>query len=314
MDETSKEYILASGLYCFKTNNDHLRFVLAETGKVIDCRFSKTTISLLRYFETHSNISSFLRENQELSSEQIIRIVKQLKDLGIIRNAQTNKRKVRCLLLGAGSVGSHIFQHLSPRHIERLVIVDDDVVETDNIFRQCYTKEDVGNQKACILAKRQTCIREVYPELKKVYTDRELESLVYCYGINIIIQAADYPNGTDVSRMIVRVGNKCQIPVIVNMGYTGESVAFPEFYYPNLSYTFSVGRTNRNDTLLFYHSGRKASYSTCSELGNLVAKQIDDFQHHIVPIGYGERGYYNVAEHKWKTNRITSRISIEPIS
>lgn len=308
-----KRFMLADGLYCFRTEDGMMRIVLTDVGKVIDCIYSSSILSLLKSMNEEHSVAELQQLNPSLSFARLNVLLHQLNQLGIIREQCLPRRNIRCLILGVGSAGSHIFQHLSTMPMEHITIVDDDKVDITNLHRQCFRTDDIGKLKVDVLAKESMSSCEVRSVAGKILDDSALLSIVSKDRINIIIQAADMPTSTKMAKMISRVGNYCGIPVIINMGYAGDSVSFPEFYYPNQQYKFATARASRHEALLLRYSKKKASYSACSELGSLVARQIDDYRYGKVPVGYGERGYFNVIEHRWKTTRVANRIFVEPI-
>jgi len=58
------------------------------------------------------------------------------------------------LIVGAGGLGSNVARALACRGAGRLTILDDDRVEVQNLTRQCYSKKDIGKNKAICNAKR----------------------------------------------------------------------------------------------------------------------------------------------------------------
>lgn len=66
-------------------------------------------------------------------------------------------------LVGAGGTGSHLLSHLArlmsyknlaSQRIESLTVVDGDLVEAKNVGRQLFVTEDIGKNKAVVLANR----------------------------------------------------------------------------------------------------------------------------------------------------------------
>ena len=73
------------------------------------------------------------------------------------------KRPVKIVMLGAGGTGGHIAPHLyrllySLKRPVRFIICDGDVVEEKNLVRQNFTKADLGENKAKILAERYSTV------------------------------------------------------------------------------------------------------------------------------------------------------------
>ena len=85
------------------------------------------------------------------------------------------------LILGAGAIGSHVAWMLSTYGIGRLVILDDDDVETSNLNRQLlYTMDDIGRRKVEALSDHLTQVR---PDLEVTMLDMRLVSVEQLRGL-----------------------------------------------------------------------------------------------------------------------------------
>lgn len=72
-------------------------------------------------------------------------------------------RPVKIVMLGAGGTGGHIAPHLyrllySLERPVRFIICDGDVVEEKNLVRQNFTRADLGENKAKVLAERYSTV------------------------------------------------------------------------------------------------------------------------------------------------------------
>lgn len=43
-------------------------------------------------------------------------------------------RQIRCMLIGCGSIGSHVFKQLSMFPLKKMLLVDNDIVDETNIY------------------------------------------------------------------------------------------------------------------------------------------------------------------------------------
>ena len=69
---------------------------------------------------------------------------------------------VKIVMLGAGGTGGHIAPHIyrllyALDRPSRFIICDGDKVELKNLVRQNFSPADLGENKAKILAERNTC-------------------------------------------------------------------------------------------------------------------------------------------------------------
>ncbi|MCI6531624.1 MAG: ThiF family adenylyltransferase [Bifidobacterium animalis] len=207
-------------------------------------------------------------------------------------------------VLGLGSLGSHIVQQISMLGLCSLTLIDDDIVEYDNIYRQIYTLADVGKTKSSVLAHRESRVPIRNPVEQKVTSADDLIAILQEYSCNLVIQAADEPSAGEVAEYVWVAADQLNIPYITIPGYVGNVVGFPEFYYPRQIYRHTYQREYTTDNLLFMHSLQKIPFRTCSILGATVARQIDDYMHEHTPYGYGHRGFFHENEERWQTRRI----------
>lgn len=149
----------------------------------------------------------------------------------------SRKYPVRILVIGTGGTGGYVVPSLyrlvwsldQPRPVE-IILADGDNVEERNLVRQNFVEDDVGRNKAEVLAYRYAGafgIRAVYipgyieddDRLFSMFSDRDVPE-----AINIIIGAVD----NNCSRqMCHRVFNRLRNIIYINSGngeYTGQMV------------------------------------------------------------------------------------------
>ena len=67
---------------------------------------------------------------------------------------------VKIIVLGAGGTGGYLIPHLyriafaDSKRLYRVIICDGDIVEEKNLIRQNFVKQDIGRNKAAVLAER----------------------------------------------------------------------------------------------------------------------------------------------------------------
>lgn len=105
------------------------------------------------------------------------------------------KRPVKIVMLGAGGTGGHIAPHLyrllySLKRPVRFIICDGDVVEEKNLVRQNFTRADLGENKAKILAERYSTVFGLETEYVPSFIESEkaLEQLLRPEGWRVDYQ------------------------------------------------------------------------------------------------------------------------------
>lgn len=89
-------------------------------------------------------------------------------------------RPVKIVMLGAGGTGGHIAPHLyrllySLERPVRFIICDGDVVEEKNLVRQNFTKADLGENKAKVLAERYSTVFGMETEYIPSFVEAEYD-------------------------------------------------------------------------------------------------------------------------------------------
>ncbi|WP_117236445.1 HesA/MoeB/ThiF family protein [Vibrio maerlii] len=90
-----------------------------------------------------------MSENNRLSDAAFLRYQRQVSLTEVGEQGQLKLNKAHVLIIGCGGLGSAAAQYLAASGVGRLVIVDDDVVESSNLQRQTvYRESDLGRPKA----------------------------------------------------------------------------------------------------------------------------------------------------------------------
>lgn len=132
--------------------------------------------------------------------------------LELIKNKQV-------MIIGLGAVGSWVAESLVRSGVERLVLIDDDIVDASNLHRQgLFFEADVGSYKVDCAKRYLSEVADIEcVAIKEKLTPYLLEKLGYTP--DLIINCADYPS-VDVTTKLV--GMYCMpksIPHIVGGGY-----------------------------------------------------------------------------------------------
>lgn len=87
------------------------------------------------------------------------------------------------IIIGAGGIGGNVARDLpklmTKRSNEKMIIIDGDTVEEKNCVRQPFQKQDIGQNKARILARKINSFYNIDCEARDFYiTDKELDVIV----------------------------------------------------------------------------------------------------------------------------------------
>lgn len=91
---------------------------------------------------------------------------------------------VKIIVLGAGGTGGYVIPHLyrlgyASKHPTRIIVCDGDVVESKNLIRQNFVEQDIGRNKAQVLAERYATAFGIECEYRPEFieTREELDAL-----------------------------------------------------------------------------------------------------------------------------------------
>lgn len=127
-----------------------------------------------------------------LTDDELARYARHLilKEIG--GSGQQRLKAARVLVVGAGGIGSPAIQYLSAAGIGRLVLVDDDVVDTSNLARQTiYAAAETGRAKvdaAAAAVARLNPHVEVTPHRSRI-GPRDMPALLA--GIDVVLDGSD---------------------------------------------------------------------------------------------------------------------------
>lgn len=125
------------------------------------------------------------------------------------------------LIVGLGAVGSWVAANLVQSGVQKIILMDGDIVDESNLHRQFgYTKNDIGKKKADVLEERILAYSKDV-QVKKEYRYLDADSL-HVFDethIDLIINCADKPTVDDTSLWVGEYAMSRGIPHIVGGGY-----------------------------------------------------------------------------------------------
>ena len=150
-------------------------------------------------------------------ADEPTRAVWGLEEAGQVGYRTPPARRGTLLIVGLGSLGSVAAHALAP-WVERLVLVDPDVVETANLVRQGYLHSQLGEAKAVALAAAlQTAHPGVVclPIVAALTDERQVDALIRNNGVSVALVTT----GTHADFAIGRALRAAMIPHVVGRCY-----------------------------------------------------------------------------------------------
>ncbi len=96
------------------------------------------------------------------------------------------------LVIGAGGLGGPVLLTLASAGVGRLLLVDDDAVETSNLNRQpLFAEADIGQRKAAAAARR---LAQLFPAVKVEALDRRFDdasALALLRSVDVLVDGSD---------------------------------------------------------------------------------------------------------------------------
>lgn len=127
-----------------------------------------------------------------LSPDEIARYQRHLALPGFGPEAQEKLKRGSVLVIGAGGLGCPALLYLAAAGVGRIVIVDDDVVDTSNLQRQVlYTEADAGKPKVEMAARRLAGLNrfiQIIPHQARLTRDNALELI---RGVDVVLDGSD---------------------------------------------------------------------------------------------------------------------------
>ncbi len=156
------------------------------------------------------------------------------------------------ILVGVGGVGSWLAIELAQIGVRNIVLIDDDVVKEHNLNRSLFFYTDLGKFKTTAIKEKIQNLNDcsvVVEVNKKIESDNDFKVILDSFnGINLVINAADYPNVDTTSQWIFKPCMEKLIPHIVAGGYNLHLSLIGPTIIPNVSACFeciNIGLKNQ---------------------------------------------------------------------
>lgn len=192
------------------------------------------------------------------------------------QQARSKLGNARAMVIGVGGVGSWAAQALAMQGIGNLVLVDPDVVDSSNLYRQpLFAARDVGKLKveaaADFLRSNHGASVETLP--KRIACPDDLDALGTT-AVDLVLCCADEPSATEVGRLVSSWASDRGIPSISGVGYTSASGALPVTIIPGHNDSVCFECTHASATtgeLIARGMGAKPLMTIGALLGQIVA-------------------------------------------
>jgi len=137
----------------------------------------------------------------------VVSAIARPQDAGYDRSGMDLSKK-SALVIGAGGLGGPALLTLAAGGVGRLVVVDDDLVETSNLNRQpLFGEPDLGQPKAAVAAAR---LRALHPALEVTPLARRFdagEAIELASGVDLVLDGSDnFPTKFLASDAALRAG------------------------------------------------------------------------------------------------------------
>lgn len=202
------------------------------------------------------------------------------------------------LILGAGALGTHVLWSSLSYGINKIIIVDYDVVDESNLNRQLYySREDIGKSKIKTLAQKSLVKNEnqiIHFESIKISEQKDLQKITNKYqDIDLIVKAIDTPS--NILEIINKEAVVRKIPFISG-GFNQNYLVIDHIYIPDK--TTCLNCRNTSDIPMY---GKKITNigATTPEMPQLLAgymiKYITDIMtNNVLNIKYNEYIAYDL--------------------
>lgn len=103
------KYQLADSATVYDDLQGSLVVILGQQGRVCRFRYSQQALDLLEHLQQASTPQDIINDFSQYTQSSILSALEKMISAGIVKPATSHHREVRCLLIGCGSIGSHIF-------------------------------------------------------------------------------------------------------------------------------------------------------------------------------------------------------------
>jgi molybdopterin/thiamine biosynthesis adenylyltransferase len=222
-------------------------------------------------------------------------------------NMWINVRNSTVLIIGLGAVGSWVACNLVQSGVNKMILMDPDIVELSNLHRQFgYRELDIGKRKVDVLEKR---LQEYNPSVKIVkmfdFLEKNTLEKLNNYNIDLIINCADKPNVDTTSLFVGEYGMKRDIAHIIGGGYNshlsliGQTI-IPGKYACVKCFQKQLEEDNKIDSnrvkKLAIKNRKVGSFGPmCAIIASMIGMEsIKVLSKHILPANINRRGEFDI--------------------
>lgn len=301
-------------------SNKILELVLQLDGKLtvdeiinknnIDNDLREYFIKFLNYLES----KGIIKDDEEIIDEEyskyrrVINFIEDFsKNTSDTREMWKNIKDSHVIIIGLGAVGSWVSALLVQNGVEKLTLIDNDVVEITNLHRQFgFSENDIGLLKTDVIERRLKEFNENI-QIKKInkFLNNKLLEEEIDYSVDLIINCADKPKVDTTSLWVGEYCMKNNIPHIIGGGYNLHLSLIGQTIIPYKSacvkcFETELERINEIDTTslkkLNIKNRKIGSFGPmCSIISSMIAMEsIKVLTKKIPPSNLNRRGEFNI--------------------
>ncbi|NJJ35116.1 ThiF family adenylyltransferase [Clostridioides difficile] len=314
-----------------KLNSDKmLDIVLQLDGKMtIDEIINKNSIDneMKEYFTRFLNYlesKGVIKDSEEIiikEDSKYRRVINFIEDFSSnsreTKEMWGNIKKSHVIIIGLGAVGSWVSSVLVQNGVEKLTLIDNDVVDITNLHRQFgFSENDIGLLKTDVIEKRLRAFSSNIQvnKINKFLNESLLENEIN-YDVDLIINCADKPNVDTTSLWVGEYCMKNNIPHIIGGGYNLHLSLIGQTILPYRSacvkcFETELKKVNEIDTTslrkLNIKNRKIGSFGPmCSIISSMIAMEsIKILTKKITPSNLNRRGEFNIYDMNIKYHNI----------
>lgn len=248
------------------------------------------------------------RKEHDFPHKKYLEQVRYLEDIGLSRpesyKAQEKLMNTDVTVLGAGGIGSWIINGLNQIGVENITVIDPDIVETQNLNRQLYSVEDVGEYKIDSI-KQKYSDTNVKGRKNKVKSQEDLEEIIE--HTDFIINCADEPSVYQTSKYVDMHAKKHNHSYCIAGGYSFHQGFIGPIIVPSktagLEKYIKHQVSNKNDTDSFIQLKSVEGCGTTGFTAGIIANiQLSQIFKHLTE--NPETRYNQYAEYDFTANEV----------
>ena len=296
-------YELSDSLEIFVSKDQKKLIIhLYALGKSIEIDNQPILRNLLSYLTKKRSMKELEEKFSSLDKSNLEYVIKQMCEIGVIKkNIKLKKNSIDIMVIGVGTTGSHIVRALvTLPFVNKIMVIDNDIVDESNLYRQDYFFDDLFTKKISVLKKRFNN-KDIIGIDCTILSEEQLDELCKAYKPDVVIQAGDIPSSKILGKLTYNVCKKNKIVCILNAGYISNIINLPEFYFPGDT-PLNVTNSSPGKKLFISQIKEKAKYSVAIQPAIIIAKQLENYLRGEVPIFYKKIGFYNEVKQCWEVN------------